>query len=66
MKKNYLTPNIFVVDINMESLMQAISKTNIQENGTTGMYIQQGDVNGTAGSGDVLDAAGYRSNLWGD
>ena len=54
-----------VVDVEIESLMTGVS-TNIKDNGTTGMYIQQGDVTGTAGSGDVLDAAGYRSNLWDD
>ena len=66
MKKIYLTPNMQVVDVEIESLMTGVSNTNIKDNGSTGMYIQQGDVTGTAGSGDVLDAAGYRSNLWND
>ena len=66
MKKIYLTPDMHVVDVNIESLMAAISKTNFQENGTDGVYIESGDIKNTAGSGTELDAAGYRSNLWND
>lgn len=66
MKKIYLAPDIFVVDVKIESLMIEVSSRNIQEAGTDGSYINANDIKNTAGSGDVLDAAGYRSNLWDD
>jgi hypothetical protein len=66
MKKIYLTPNMQVVDVEIESLMAGMSNTNIKPNGDTGFYVEQGDVKNTAGSGTELDAAGYRSNLWDD
>ena len=46
--------------------MIEVSSRNIQEAGTDGSYINANDIKNTAGSGDVLDAASYRSNLWGD
>ncbi len=66
MKKIYLTPDMHIIDVNIESLMAGMSNTNIKPNGDTGFYVEQGDVQNTAGSGTELDAAGYRNNLWGD
>jgi hypothetical protein len=65
MKKIYLTPDMIVVDLRNETIMITTSPGNIQT-GTDGGYIDAKDITNTAGSGDVLDAAGYRSNLWGD
>jgi hypothetical protein len=64
MKKIYNKPSMLVVDVKVEAIMNCCS-TNFKENESgTGASVS---INGmpTATSGDA-DAAGYRSNLWGD
>jgi hypothetical protein len=64
MKKIYNKPSMLVVDVKVESIMHCCS-TNLMENESgTGVSAA---INGmpTATSGEA-DAAGYRSNLWGD
>ena len=65
MKKNYITPSILIVDVNVEAIMQCCS-TNFKDNGNSGVSVTGQDITGVAGDGTELDAAGYRSNLWGD
>ena len=61
MKKIYNTPSIQIVNIDIEEIMVCTSCVKDINNG---FYFDTHDINGTAGSGDEMDAAGYRSNLW--
>lgn len=64
MKKIYNKPSMLVVDVKVEAIMHCCS-TNINQNESgTGASVDVTNMH-TATSGDA-DAAGYRSNLWGD
>ena len=66
MKKNYINPTITIVDVKVEPLL-AGSNTNFKPmDDGTGTYVMSKDINGSLGDGEEVDAAGYRSNLWGD
>lgn len=61
MKKTYNTPSMLVVDVNVEAIMTCTSCVTNINNGFT---VDQNKITGSAGVGEEMDAAGYRSNLW--
>ena len=64
MKKIYNKPSMLVVDVKVESIMACCSTNFIENESGTGTSVS---VNGMpTANGGVADAAGYRSNLWGD
>lgn len=65
MKKIYNKPSMLVVDVKVEAVMACCS-SNFHDNvAGTGVSVEGKDITNTATRGE-LDAAGYRSNLWGD
>lgn len=63
MKKIYNKPSMLVVDVKVESIMTCCS-SNIETNDTSA-WVTGSKITNTANGGEA-DAAGYRSNLWGD
>ena len=63
MKKTYNTPSMLIVNVDTEAIMTCTSCVKEINNGFT---IDTHDITGSAGSDVDMDAAGYRSNLWGD
>jgi hypothetical protein len=64
MKKIYSKPSMLVVDVKVEAIMHCCS-TNFKEN-VNGTGVSVNATNMPTAIGGTADAAGYRSNLWGD